>query len=280
MQTVVAVAAALLAWRRFDLSDLALTVGTAYMALQSRRFAPLFVFVATLFLARNLAALASRMADARPSLARAAPHLALATAAVATLATAAGTARHLRVLSAPGLFAGMTHLGSFSVEAVGFLRANPLPGARMYDFYAWGGFLLWALPGVPIYVDGRAAVAYPPEIATEYRSIERGDARALATLDRYGANVVLHHVGHDLPLKLRRQQDWVRVYHDGRAVLFVRRTPDTAAWLERFERGEIEYPDTPGVQLFLAEIAAQGGATPPCAASGTWSAASRTAWMS
>ena len=162
-------------------------------------------------------------------------------------------------MARPGLFAGLTHLDSFPVDAVAFLRANPLPGERLYDFYSWGGYLLYALPGVPIYVDGRAAVAYPPGIATEYRAIERGDARALATLARYDANVVLHHAGYDLPLRLRRERDWVRVFDDGRASIYVRRTPSTAGWLERFARGELWFPDTPGVQLFLAEIEAQRG---------------------
>ncbi|MEW6273374.1 MAG: hypothetical protein AB1689_29190 [Thermodesulfobacteriota bacterium] len=259
VQTVAAASALLVARRRFDVADLALVVATAAVALQSRRFAPLLAFVATPFLARNLALVVERVARARPRLARAGPALAAAGALAGTILTGVALASQARAAFAPGLFAGMTHLSSFPVDAVSFLRANPLPGERLYNFYAWGGYLLFHLPGVPIYVDGRAAVAYPPRIADEYRTIERGGRAALARLAGYDANVVLHHVGYDLPLRLRRAPGWVRVYDDGHAVIFVRRTPETASWLERFERGELVYPDTPGAQLFLAELEMQRG---------------------
>lgn len=259
VQIMAAAGAATLAWRRFDLADAGLAAATAGVALQSRRFAPLFVFVATPFLARNLAVIAHRLAAARPSLARVGPRLATTTALAATLGIGAADVAHLRAVSAPGLFAGLSYLDSFPVDAVTFLRANPMPDTKLYDFYPWGGYLLWALPGVPIWVDGRAAVAYPPEIATEYTAIERGDDQALALLGRYGANVVLHRAGYPLPRRLRRNADWVRVYDDGLASIHVRRTPASAAWLERFANGELSYPDALGVQLFLAELEAQRG---------------------
>jgi hypothetical protein len=259
VQALAAALALVAARRRFDVADFALVVATGTVALQSRRFAPLFAFVAAPFLARNLALVAERVGEARPRLARAAPALAAAGALAGSAVTGVALASHARAALAPGAFAGLTYLSSFPVDAVSFLRANPLPGERLYNFYAWGGYLLFHLPGVPIYVDGRAAVAYPPRIADEYRAIERGDRASFATLARYDANVVLHHAGYDLPLRLRREAGWVRVYDDGLAMVFVRRTPRTAAWLERFERGELVYPDAPGAQLFLAELDMQRG---------------------
>jgi hypothetical protein len=254
VQGTAAAGAALVAWRRFDLADFALAAATAAIALQSRRFAPLFAFVAAPFLARNLAAIAARAGAAWPRVARLAPAAAATTALAGTLATTAVLVPHARAALAPGVFAGLTHAGSFPSAAVQFLRDNPIPDLRLYNFYSWGGYLLYALPGVPIYVDGRASVAYPRRLAGEYRMIERGNPRSLAALDRYRVNAVLHHAGYDLPLRLRRAPGWVRVYDDGVAVVFVRRTRETAPLLARFAAGELVYPDTPGAQLFVAEL--------------------------
>lgn len=248
--------------RRFDITDLALTVATGMVALDSRRFVPLFAIVGAPLLARNLALSAewfgSRLRSSwRTPLARSLA--ASSVAIVGTVGTILALVSQARAAYAPGLFPGMMVLSSFPSGAVEFLRANPLPGERLYNFYSWGGYLLYELPGVPIYVDGRAAVAYPRSISDEYRRIEKGGPDALAALERYDANVVLHHVGYDLPLRLRQQKDWLRVYDDGLAALFVRRTTSTAAWISRFERGELVYPDTPGAQLFAAEAAAARG---------------------
>jgi hypothetical protein len=251
-----------IARKRFDLTDFALVAATGAIALDSRRFAPLFAFVGAPFLARNLALVAERAVRRSSPLrkrGRAAAQIATAVGLVGFVGTVAALVPHVRATFGNGLFAGMTYLPSFPTDAVRFLRHQPLAGERLYDFYSWGGFLLFELPGVPIYVDGRAAVAYPPSIADEYRLIERGGPASFATLRRYGANVVLHHVGFDLPLRLRQRKDWVRIYDDGLATIFVRRAPTTATWLEAFERGEIEYPDSAGAQLFAAEQAAERG---------------------
>lgn len=247
-----------LAWRRFDVADHVLVLATGILAYQSRRFAPLFAFVGAPLLARNLTLVAEAITARSEGLRERTTPWRAATAGAIALAGAVFTfgavVSQARTAFAPGLFAGMTHLDSFPSGALEFLRANPLPG-RMYNFFSWGGFLLWEAPGRPIYVDGRAAVAYPGSVMDEYQSIESARPGWMKTLDRYDVHLVLHHTGYELPLRLRQRGAWVRVYDDGMAVLFVRRSPETAEWLARFVAGELVYPDTTGAQLFLAERA-------------------------
>ena len=50
---------------------------------------------------------------------------------------------HARTAFASGLFAGATHASSFPGDAVEFIRRSELPAERLYNFYPWGGFLLF-----------------------------------------------------------------------------------------------------------------------------------------
>lgn len=42
----------------------------------------------------------------------------------------------------------------FPVNAINFLRRNPMPGP-LYNNLNWGGFLMWYLPELPVSIDGR-----------------------------------------------------------------------------------------------------------------------------
>jgi len=42
----------------------------------------------------------------------------------------------------------------YPVNAVNFLRRNPVPGP-LYNNLTWGGFLMWYLPELPVAIDGR-----------------------------------------------------------------------------------------------------------------------------
>ena len=42
----------------------------------------------------------------------------------------------------------------FSVNAINYLRRNPVPGP-LYNNLNWGGFLMWYLPELPVSIDGR-----------------------------------------------------------------------------------------------------------------------------
>jgi len=65
----------------------------------------------------------------------------------------------------------------FPVDAVNYLRKNPLPGP-VYNNLDWGGFLIWYMPQFPVAIDGRNDLYgddldrtfYEAETAQAYRS--------------------------------------------------------------------------------------------------------------
>jgi hypothetical protein len=64
----------------------------------------------------------------------------------------AGTIAVLAVQVRPAATAAVQRR-EFPVAATAHLRANP--PARLLNHYDWGGYLIWAAPDVPVYVDGR-----------------------------------------------------------------------------------------------------------------------------
>src|SRR5262249_49169758 len=143
-----------------DLTDAALVATTLAMALRSRRFIPLFVFVATPFLARNLCLVAARIGGrASASARRLWQGAGAAIAAAGSIAIVAALVPQARASFAPGLFAGMTYADRLPSDAVGFLRANQFPG-RLYNYFSWGGYLLFWLPEKQVFWDGRAHAVY------------------------------------------------------------------------------------------------------------------------
>lgn len=86
--------------------------------------------------------------------------------AVPATLTAAGKrwARGLLIISALGLlyaaYVGLWPLvpgreADYPVAAVTYLRAHGCEGGQLFNDYDFGGYLIWQLPGRPVYVDGR-----------------------------------------------------------------------------------------------------------------------------
>jgi hypothetical protein len=138
-EAVLTLAGLVLAPRRVDLSDTALTAVAAVMALRARRFIPLFALVSVPFLARNLALLRARLVTtAGPGLPRGRGAVGAAALAVAALATLAVRAvPEVRAMQRDGVFAWVIDASFFPHAAVEFLRLNALP-ARLFHLYAWG----------------------------------------------------------------------------------------------------------------------------------------------
>jgi hypothetical protein len=105
------------------------------------------VWVATLVSVAVLSAAATRAAPAMP---RPRPRQAVVVAAVVALVTAA-TAWH-RDLSAAGL--ERTVAATFPVQAAATVEARGYDGP-LYNYYDWGGYLIWRLPRLPVAMDGR-----------------------------------------------------------------------------------------------------------------------------
>jgi hypothetical protein len=106
------------------------------------------------------------------------------------------------------------------VGATAWLRQHA-PSARLFNVYAWGGWLGRELPDATVYIDGRSDIYGDAPIRAF------ADAIALKTdpevlLDRYEVDHVVFWPDSALASWLDAQAGWRRVYTDPQAVVWER----------------------------------------------------------
>jgi len=107
--------------------------------------------------------------------------------------------------------------------AVEWLDAHPeLPGPLWND-YAFGSYLAFALPSRPTWLDSRFFV-YPPEQMEEYQQISHGSPEWELLLRREGVNLLLLSTASQTKLieNVKSSHQWCEQYGDKYAVIFSR----------------------------------------------------------
>jgi hypothetical protein len=107
------------------------------------------------------------------------------------------------------------------VEAVEYIR-EAKPEGRLFNTYNWGGYLLWALPEYPVFVDGRTDL-YSDEVIGEWLRVARVEDGWGVVVDEYRVNVILIESDSSLDKALFNHGDWVREYQDEFAVIYTRK---------------------------------------------------------
>lgn len=107
------------------------------------------------------------------------------------------------------------------LKAVEYLKEKQIIGNTFTDPNIWGGYLIWALPSNPVYIDGRDV--YPEEFVKEYVEIIRGASDWRAPFDRYGVRNVIVKPTSLLARELQEASDWQMLYRDEMAAVFNRR---------------------------------------------------------
>ncbi|MCA9905931.1 MAG: hypothetical protein KC547_18875, partial [Anaerolineae bacterium] len=104
------------------------------------------------------------------------------------------------------------------VQAVDHLRDNP-PGV-LFNSYNWGGYLTYALPDSPVFVDGRTDL-YGDAFLRRYVGAASGsDWQPL--FSEYNVDTVFIEPGSGLANVLREDPNWSVEYEDEQAVIFRR----------------------------------------------------------
>ncbi len=196
-------------WQRDRCQVLLLAVCTAAV-LYSQQFLLLYAVAAAPLLAEMLHDLAGRTGSAPLS---AASGLGLAAAAV--LFTMAFPVNHLQPAAYRAAVAGI-----YPVDAVDFIKRHELSGPMWNDF-EWGGYLVDALPNVPVSVDGRTEL-YGDPFMHEYARVGLAFEPAQPVLDHYGVAFVLTRADMPLATELRQLPGWRETYHDELASVFER----------------------------------------------------------
>jgi hypothetical protein len=107
-----------------------------------------------------------------------------------------------------------------------FIEDNRPPGP-MFNSYNWGGYLMFALPEYPVYVDGRTDL-YGDEFLSRYLDAALAGEGWRDILDEDGINFAVIETGSPLAVNLAEEPGWVQIYpdethaEDDRAVIFAR----------------------------------------------------------
>jgi hypothetical protein len=234
--------------RRLDGTDLVALVGFGYLALLARRnFGP-FAMAAAPVLSRHLSVLLESWVESlRPSWLQAKSRLRFLDRLPQSKPLSPGVSRVLNALII-GLLSLVAIVKvclvtnpvlvdyferqTFPVAAVSWVDANRPPG-NLFNAYNWGGYLLWKLPGYPVFVDGRTDL-YNDQLLGEYLRIVAGGTDALSLLDAHSVNLVLVEAGSALGRLLEASPDWQRPFRDDLAAVFVRTSPVTRSYFPRY----------------------------------------------
>jgi hypothetical protein len=133
---------------------------------------------------------------------------------------------HLQRVVQSGLQPGEYFKGtSYPIEAVRWVRSHrDRAGRRLYNDYAYGGFLLWWLPEEKIFIDGRMPTwrSGDRRIFQDYVFLSLTDPPKLSILDRYSVDWAIVRKQSLLDEALAHEQTWTREYEDGKVSIYVR----------------------------------------------------------
>jgi hypothetical protein len=114
-----------------------------------------------------------------------------------------------------------TEAARFPAAAVAFLSTHRPPGP-LFNYYDWGGYLIWKLyPGVPVYIDGRADLygdAFMDGFARTYDLTNHWQA----PLESWQIRTVLVPPSAPLASVLDSGAGWKQIYADPQAVILTK----------------------------------------------------------
>jgi len=99
------------------------------------------------------------------------------------------------------------------------------PPSRMFNEYNWGGYLIWQLPEVKVFIDGRMAIweTNNLKIFDDFQSILSLDSReASFYLDKWQVNTIFIRANRPLDLYLQNDSQWRLDYHDELSAIWTR----------------------------------------------------------
>lgn len=221
-------------WRRWDFI---LVVLAALFAVRHQRHMPFFAIAATPFLAQGIEKVKHWIEGrAREWV------LALGIVAVALWQLHWMGGIHLQ-----HRFQLVMSREEYPIQAVDFLRRNGVRGNLAVPF-DWGEYLIWKLyPEVRVSVDGRFTTAYPLEVIEDNFEWMRGGKNWRKLLDSYPTEIAITNRDHPVTALMRKDPEWVYIYSDPVAFIFVRKTPRQSPVLEKFRLRKLLPPAPPSI---------------------------------
>ncbi len=107
------------------------------------------------------------------------------------------------------------------VKAVEFIEANHLTGPMLNE-YSYGGYLIWAAPDHPVFLDGRTDIFEWTGVLQEFGDWETLKSPPENLLDKYKISFCLLARGSQMTFVLPLLPEWKVVYSDQSSEVFVR----------------------------------------------------------
>ena len=221
-------------WHRWDFI---LVLLTALLALRYQRHTPLFGIAAVPFLAAGIQRICHWLENAARESILAAGLLALA------LYQIFWTSRiHLQ-----HRFQLVVSPLEYPTQAANFLQRNGVRGNLAVPF-DWGEYLIWKLyPEVRVSIDGRYTTAYPMEVIQNHWDWMEGKKGWRSLLERHPTEVAITRRYHPISSLLRNDTEWVYIYSDPVAFVFVRKTASQEDLLAKFRDKRLVSPRPPSI---------------------------------
>lgn len=109
------------------------------------------------------------------------------------------------------------------VKAVEYVKSHHLAGNMMNSFTN-GGYLIWALPEHPVFVDGRADVYEWTGVLPQVAKWATGKSDPNTLLNEYNVSFCLLERGTLIANEIALLPNWTQVYVDRQSVIFVRKS--------------------------------------------------------
>jgi hypothetical protein len=111
------------------------------------------------------------------------------------------------------------------VKAVEFLKSKHIAGPMLNE-YVYGGYLIWAAPEYPVFIDGRADVFEATGVFSDFAKWATLQESPTKLLDKYKINFCL--LARNSPMvQVLPLAGWTMVYSDDNSAVFVRNAPKT-----------------------------------------------------
>jgi len=107
------------------------------------------------------------------------------------------------------------------VKAVKFMEDHHISG-HMLNEYIYGGYLIWAAPDRPVFVDGRADLFEFAGVLKEYGKWATFQDDPNALLDKYKIDYCLLERGAPIARVMQLLKGWKSIYSDDKSIIFVR----------------------------------------------------------
>jgi tetratricopeptide (TPR) repeat protein len=126
---------------------------------------------------------------------------------------------------------------AFPEGAIKFLQEHKVKG-RGFNSYGFGGYLLWRDDQRKVFIDGRYRRVYTPTEYGEYKAaIDSADGWKIAEQKHGFDYAVLEYdmLSQRFPTHLLNNPDWALTYWDNHSLVYLKRSPERADLLHRFE---------------------------------------------